>query len=131
MIYEYVAQTDEEQLTVDGFLKWNPNMYYVVHQLGFTYALAIMINKLGDCNNNESIQSAGQHKFMELFYGFNHPIYQEIEYCDLRQKVVTPSIVRKQRTENLTYTISKNPNKHQGRDFILKVKVHRQTMLTS
>ena len=60
MIYEYVAQTDEEQLTVDGFLKWKPNMYYVVHQLGFTYAPAIMINKLGDRNNNESIQSAGQ-----------------------------------------------------------------------
>ena len=91
MIYEYVAQTDEEQLTVDGFLKWNPNnMYYVVHQLGFTYALAIVINKLGDRNKNESIQSGGQYKFMELFYGFNHPIYQEIEYCDLRKKLLRP-----------------------------------------
>ena len=91
--YEYVAQTDEEQLTVDGFLKWNSNnTYHVVHQLVFTYALAIMINKLGDCNNNEKIQSAGRYKSMELFYGFNHPIYQEIEYRDLQQKVVMTSL---------------------------------------
>ena len=33
MVYEYVAQTDEEQPTVDGFLKWNPNKtYHVVCQ---------------------------------------------------------------------------------------------------
>ena len=97
----------------------------------FTYALAIMINKLGYRNNNEKIQSAGRYKFMELFYGFNHPIYQEIEYCDLRQKVVMPTIVKKQRTENLTCTISKNPSKHQGGDFIVEVKVRRQKMLAS
>ena len=54
MIYEYVVQTVEEQLTVGDFLKWNPsNTYNVVGQLVFTYALAIMINKLGDRNNNE------------------------------------------------------------------------------
>ena len=65
----------------------------MVRQLVFTYALAIMINKLGDRNNNEKIQSAGRYKFMELFYGFNHPIYREIEFRDLRQKVVMFSIV--------------------------------------
>ena len=70
MVYEYVAQTDEEQPTVDGFLKWNPNKTYpVVCQLVFTYALAIMRNKLGYHNNNEKIQSAGRYKFMELFMG--------------------------------------------------------------
>ena len=65
----------------------------MVRQLVFTYALAIMINKLGDRNNNEKIQSAGRYKFMELFYGFNHPIYRETEFRDLRQKVVMFSIV--------------------------------------
>ena len=42
-----------------------------------------------------------------------------------------PTIVKKQRTENLTYTISKNPNKHQGGDFIVEGKVRRQKMLAS
>ena len=51
-----------------------------------------MINKLGDRKNNEKIQSAGRYKSMELFYGFNHPIYQEIEYHDLQQKVVMTSL---------------------------------------
>ena len=51
-----------------------------------------MINKLGDRKNNEKIQSAGRYKSMELFYGFNHPIYQEIEYRDLQQKVVMTSL---------------------------------------
>ena len=118
MIYEYVVQTVEEHPTVDGFLKWNPNnTYHVVRKLVFAYALAIMINKLGDSNNDENIQSAGRYKFMV--------------YRDLRQKVVVPSIVKKQRTENLTYTISKNPNKHQGSDFILEGKVRSPKMLAS
>ena len=30
---------------------------------------------------------------MERFYGFNHPIYREIEFRDLRQKVIMFSIV--------------------------------------
>ena len=77
-------------------------MYHIVRQLVFTYAVAIMINKLGDRNNNKSVQSADRYKFVELFYAFNHPIYQEIEYRDLWQKVVMSSIVKKQRTENLT-----------------------------
>ena len=125
-------KNDTYEPTVDGFLKWNSNnTYHVVHQLVFTYAIAIMINKLGECNNNENIQSAGRYKFWELFYGFNHPIYQEIEYCDHRQKVAMPYIVKKQRTKNLTYTISKNPNKHQGGDFILEGKVHWQKVLAS
>ena len=46
--------------------------------------------------------------------GLTIQVYQEVECRDLRQKVVT-----KQRTENLTYSISKNPSKHQGvGDFI-------------
>ena len=47
---------------------------------------------------------------MELLCGFDHLIYQEIEYQDIQQKVAMPSIVKKQRTENVTYTISKNSN---------------------
>ena len=118
-------RNDIYEPAVDGFLKWDSNnTYHMVPQLVFMYALVIMTNKLGDCNNNENIQSAGRYKFLELFYEFNHPIYQEIEYCDFWQKVAMPSIVKKQRTKNLTYTISKNPNRHQGGDFTLEGKVH-------
>lgn len=91
--------------------------------------LAIIINKLGDWNSNKKIQLAGTYKFIELFYGFYHAVYQKIEYRDLSQKFIMISVVKKQRTENFTYTISKNPNKHQGGDFILEGKVCQQKIL--
>ena len=78
-------RNDTYEPTVDGFL----NGTHVVHQLVFTYALAIMINKLGDCNN-ENIQSAGRYKFWELFYGFNHPIYQEMSTVTSDKKLQCP-----------------------------------------
>ena len=57
---------------------------------------------------------------MEIFHAFNHPIYQEIEYRDLKQKVFMPDEVRNQRRSNLTYTVSDNRGTHQGGDFILE-----------
>ena len=49
---------------------------------------------------------------MELSYAFNHPIYnQEIEYCDLNQRIVMPNEIRNQRRSNLTYMVSDNPVK--------------------
>ena len=92
-------------------------------------AVAIIINKLGDWNSNKKIQLAGTYKFIELFYGFYHAVYQKIEYRDLSQKFIMISVVKKQRTENFTYTISKNPNKDQGGDFILEGKVCQQKIL--
>ena len=69
---------------------------------------------------------------MELFYGFNHPIYQEIEFRDLKQKCIMPEEIRIQRKQNLTYTISEGKGgKHQGGDFVLEGKVKRQKMLAS
>ena len=64
-------------------------MYHMIRQLVLNYVLAIFILKKGDCSNNVQIQNAGCYKLSELFYGFNHPIYQEIEYCDILQKVIT------------------------------------------
>ena len=110
-------------------LSWNPNnTYHVVHQLVFNFALAIIITKTNDRHNDVKVDEAGRYKFMDLFFGFNHPIYQEIEYCDLRQKTVMPSEVLEQRNKNLTYTISEKEGKHQGGDFILEGKVRRQKM---
>ena len=77
MIHTYVNEC-QDQPTVEGFLSWNlNNTYHVVYQLVFNFALAII----------------------------NHPIYQEIEYLDLRQKTVMPSEVLEQCNKNLTYTI--------------------------
>ena len=76
-------------------------------------------------NNDVKVHEAGRYKFMDLFFGFNHPIYQEIEYRELSQKIVMPAEILEQRNKNLTYTISEKEGKHQVGDFILEGKVRR------
>ena len=75
-------------------------------QLVLTYALGIYIQRIGDRNNDTSVSDAGRYAFLDFFYGFQHPIYREIEYRDLRNKVIYPEPVLKQRYENLSFTTS-------------------------
>ena len=79
-----------------------------------------MISKLGDRHNDYELSAAGRYKFMELFYGFNHPIYQEIEFRDLRQQILMPEEVLEQRNQNITYSTSRKAGKNQGGDFVLE-----------
>ena len=58
MIHTYVNEC-QDQPTVEGFLSWNPNNTYVVHQLVFNFALAIIITKTGDCHNDVKVHEAG------------------------------------------------------------------------
>ena len=60
---------------------------------------------------------------MDLFYGFNHPLYQEIEYRDLKNKAIYPEEVKQQRLKNLSYSLSKEPGRCQGGDLMLEQKV--------
>ena len=39
---------------------------------------------------------------MEMFYGFNHPVYQEIDYRGLLNKVCYPKEISDIRNNNLT-----------------------------
>ena len=94
MPHSYVKQCDSEP-SVERFLLFNPNnVYHMIRQLVLNYALAIFISKKGDRNNNVQVQNAACYKFSKLFYGFDHPIYQEIEYCDLLQKVIMPKEIK-------------------------------------
>ena len=36
-------------------------------------------------------------KCIDTFYGFNHPIYTEVEYSDLHNKVLYPEVVKELR----------------------------------
>ena len=87
--------------------------------------------KKGDRSNDVQFQNAGRYKFSELFYGFDHPIYQEIEYRHLLQKVIMLKEVKELLDKNMTYSQSSREKKHQGADFILENKVEHQKMLAS
>ena len=130
MVREYASI--HPQRSVGGFLQWHPNnTLFMLRQLIFNYTLAIFITKIGDRYNDENLHQAGRYKFMDLFFAFNHPIYQEIEYRDLKQKCQMPSEIRAQRKQNLTFTVTDREGKHQGGDFCLEQKVKRQKMLAS
>ena len=73
----------------------------MIRQLVLNYALAIFLSKKGDHSNNVQVQNAGHYKFSELFYGFDHPIYQEI---DLLQKVIMLKEIKELRDKNMTYS---------------------------
>ena len=61
---------------------------------------------------------------MDIFFGFNHPVYQEIEHRDLRQKTIMPAEVLKRYNKSLTFTISEKEGKHQAGDFMLEEGVY-------
>ena len=71
------------------------------------FALAIYVQRVGDRNNDEECSNAGRYKFYDMFYAFNHPIYQiyhEVEYNELRQKVSMPPEMNKLRKENCSFS---------------------------
>ena len=80
------------------------------------------------CNDTATID-AGRLKFMPLFYGFNHPIYQEIEYRDLQNRVCYPEEVRKLLDRNMAFSDSALDLNHQGGDFCLEGKIKRHKMV--
>lgn len=91
--------------------------------------IGLYVQRVGDRNNDCAVSDAGRTAFLNLFYGFNHPIYREIEYRDLRNKVLYPNQVKQQRKKNLTYSKSAEKSRNQGGDFLLEQKIQRQKMI--
>ena len=131
MIQIYLHNAKEAP-SVEGFLQFQPsNTYQMIKHLVLNYALAIVLQKIGDRHNNYAVHCAGRYRFMEFFYGFNHPWYQRIEYQDLKNKASYPKEVSDIRKLNLSYGISEAKAKKQGRDFVLEGKIKRQKMMAS
>ena len=112
--------------SVLDFLDWITNTenatLKVVWQLTLGHGLSIYIQRIGDSNNDIFTSDAGRYKFFDLFYAFKYPIYREVGYRDLCNKVIYPNEVYKLLSENITFSSSNNPGKCQGGDFVLAVK---------
>ena len=124
----HIKETGVTEPNAIGFLKWQkavkPSNLKVMLQLVLKFALGIYIQRIGDRHNDSTISDAGRFAFMDLFYGFKHPLYQELEYQDLKNKATYPEALKKQRQQNLTYSLSKDPGRCQGGDFMLEQKVN-------
>ena len=130
----YLKETEYSGSTnVQSFLAWadnNPNeTFHLVFQLIFNFALAIYVMKVGvRCNNCEMIES-GRLKFLPLFYGFRHPIYQELEYRELFNRASYPDSVLEFMNDNMAFSSSNLEKNHQGGDFCLETKIKRHKMI--
>ena len=117
---------------VMGFLDWqsstglSPTLQFMT-QFTLNFALAIYVQRIGDRNNDEKCSDAGRYKFNDMFYAFNHPIYREVEYNELRQRISFPSEIVQLRTENITYSNvgGVTRNNHEGGDFKLENQIKR------
>ena len=112
-----------------GFLQWqhnctNPTLKMVLH-LTLTIGLGIYVQRIGDRNNDVKCSNAGRYKFLGMFYGFNHPIYREVEYTELKNSVLYPQEVATLRNRNITFRGKKSTSRtaHQGGDFKLEERI--------
>ena len=98
-------------------------------ELFLNFGLGIYIQRIGDRFNCRELSLAGRLKFDDLFYAFRHPIYQEVEYRELRSFDSYPEPVQKLRKRNLSFASTELGKKCQGVEYILEQKICRQKML--
>ena len=80
------------------------------------------MNRVGEGNNNYCCSLAGRMKCIDMFYGFNHQIYREVEYSGLHNNALHPGVVKELRKRNISFSdlhSTRNIN-HQSEDFKLE-----------
>ena len=86
------------EVTILHFLEWiantENNTLKLLSQLFLGYGLGTYIQPIGDRNNDIVVSNAGRYKFFDVFFGFKHPIYQEVEYGKLRNKILYPKPIK-------------------------------------
>ena len=80
--------------------------FKLVFELIFNFCLAVYIQKLGVRSNDAKMIATARYKFMPLLFAFNHPIYQEIEYRDLKKQVLYPPEIKRFLDENMSKNLS-------------------------
>ena len=134
LMRQYLAENkNNSQTSVIGFLNWQQGHLdaniSLFSQLILTYVLAAYFYKIGVRHNDVELINASRMKFMDLFFAFNHPIYREVEYRDLKNRVSYPPDIRSLRDRNMSYSTSTLIGKSKGGDFMLEEKVKRQKLL--
>ena len=118
------------EVTILFFLEWigntEKNTLKLLSQLFLGYGLGIYIQRIGDRNNDIEVSNAGRYKFFDVFFGFKHPIYREVEYRELQNKGLNPQPIKEMLDNNVTFSTTESMSKCQGGDFILEEKIKKQ-----
>ena len=103
------------EVTILNFLEWiantENNTLKLLSQLFLGYGLGIYIQRIGDRNNDIEVSNAGRYKFFDAFFGFKHPIYREVEYRKLRNKLLYPQPIKEMLDNNVTFSTTESMRK--------------------
>ncbi len=112
--------------TALGFLQYwkkieDPNCKYLFEQV-CRFSQGIINFHMGIRRCCAQLVHSGKHMTKELFYGRNHPLYQNIEIFDSIQYLSMDKAVRGVYDANISLSTSGSPSAGQGLDFCLEQK---------
>ncbi|MEW8543116.1 MAG: hypothetical protein AB2693_06235 [Candidatus Thiodiazotropha sp.] len=121
-----------ERPTVAKFFDWletvkDPN-YKFMQEVVFTYLLALNVFRIGVRRNNSKAMLSGRQTFSLLFYILGMSKYQEINSRDVYDRVSYPPDLSMYVKMSESISVSGNPQKGEGGDFILENKNKRIKM---
>ena len=127
-MYLQEATQHQYQIGAESFTEWAYEIPYeifnMIFPLIFNFVLAIHIQKNGVRANNSAMMQDGRYKFLPMFYGFRHLIYQELEYRELVNQAQCPNIVEEFLGKNMVNSSGLEMN-HQGGDFCFENQIKR------
>ena len=110
--------------TGDGYWNWfeniiDPNYVYLQH-MTFTYLYSLMMLRAGVRKCNATAVGDAKTKISCLFFGRNHPIYQNIVYLDTLDTVLMPPPLKDIKNKYISGSRTGNIGKSQGGDALLE-----------
>ena len=110
--------------SAEGYWNWckdikNPNYVYVQH-MAFTYLYSLMLFRIGVRKNDAKSVENAKTKILHLFFGRNHPIYQNIMYLDTLDTISMPEELKNLKKQFMSGSRTGNIDKLQGGDALLE-----------
>ena len=126
LILPYIRKCLSENLkpSLNNFYEWlktvkNSN-YLFMQEAIFTYVYSVFLFRAAVRRNNNEVLIAARTKFSSLFYGFNMTSYQEIDYRDLKMRLLAPPEIQNYISDNESFSQSGHESKGEGGDFVLE-----------
>ena len=117
---------DNEIPSLTKFYEWLSKVkncnYLFMQDVVFTYVFALFLFRAGVRRNNSEVMLAAKTKFSALFYGLNMTNYQEIDYRDIKLRLLAPPDIQNYISENESFSVSGHNSKGEGGDFVLENK---------
>ena len=81
-------------------------MLKLVCELTLNIGLGIYIHRVGEQNNDCHCSEAGRLKCIDMLFGFNHPINREVEYSDLKNKVLCVQVLLNKGQKQMSHLVT-------------------------